>query len=185
MGLLRTAQAATVAAAIAVTLGLAGCGSSGDSTTTTNASGTTDWAEGVCAATKVYKESLVTASDSVKGGGLSKSGLQDAAQNVKTATDTYVSSLKDLGSPETDSGKAAKTTVDNLVASLQHDANEIADASSGSVLEAVSVVSTALVTARDEVASAVDELEKVDAKGELKNAFATAPSCVALKGASS
>jgi hypothetical protein len=183
MGATRSGFAVTAAAVVVAALGVAGCGSGGD-TTTTSASATSTWAEGVCSATKVYKESLQAASSSVKGGGLSKSGLQDAADNVKSATDTYVSSLKDLGAPGTSAGKAAKETVDNLVTSLNHDAETIADASSGSVLEAVSVVSTTLVTARDEVASAVDELEKIDAKGELKTAFATAPSCVALNGGS-
>jgi|tagenome__1003787_1003787.scaffolds.fasta_scaffold20929028_2 hypothetical protein len=184
MALRRSAYAVTTAAALAATLALGGCGSGGDSTTT-SASATATWADGVCAATSVYKESLQAASSSVKSGGLSKSALQDAADNVKSATDTYVSSLQDLDSPETSAGKTAKTTVDHLVEALQHDAETIADASSGSALEAVSVVSTTLVTARDEVASAVDELEKVDAKGELKTAFETAPACVALKGASS
>lgn len=162
-----------------MTLTLAGCGSGGGSTTTTGASATTAWADDVCGLTSAYKDSLLKASESVKGN-LSKSGVQKAAENVKTATDTYVSMLKALDAPQTAAGKAAKTTLDSLAASLQHDANAIADASSGSPLEAVSVVSSTLVTAKDEVASAVDEIEKVDAKGELKTAFETAPSCVAL-----
>jgi hypothetical protein len=173
------------AAALALPAGLAGCGSDGDSTTTSGSSATETWAEGVCAATKAYKSSIETASASVKGGGLSKSGLQTAAENVRTSTDTYVSTLKELGTPQTGAGKDAKKTVDGLVTSLQADAEKIANASSGSVLEAVSVVSTALVTARDEVAAAVDELEKVDAKGELKTAFEQAPSCASLDGGSS
>ena len=180
----RIALAASVAGALAV-VALAGCGSGGDTTTTSGASATETWAEGVCAATKAYKTSIETAVSSVKGGGLSKSALQTAAENVSTSTDTYVGTLKELGKPDTAAGETAKKTVDELSASLKQDAQKIADASSGSVLEAVSVVSTALVTARDQVAAAVDELEKVDAKGELKDAFAQAPSCASLDGGSS
>jgi hypothetical protein len=179
----RIVLAAGVVGALAV-VALAGCGSGGDTTTTSGASATETWAEGVCAATKVYKTSIETAASSVKSGGLSKSALQTAAENVRTSTDTYLATLKELGKPETASGAAAKKTVDGLSTSLQQDAQKIADASSGSVLEAVSVVSTALVTARDQVTAAVDELEKVDAKGELKDAFAQAPSCVSLGGSS-
>jgi hypothetical protein len=185
MDFARTALAAAVAGALALPVALAGCGSGGGSTTTTNASATVAWAEGVCAATAAYKSSIETATSSVKGGSLSKDALQTAAESVRTSTDTYVSTLKGLGTPGSDAGKAAKSTVDALATSLKQDAQKISDASSGSVLEAVSVVSTTLVTARDQVSAAVDELEKVDAKGELKDAFAQAPSCASLKGGSS
>ena len=177
------ARAAFATAAVAGSVALAGCGSSSESAAeTTSASATVTWADGVCSAAQTYKGALQDVSASVKGGSVSKSALQDAADKVRSATDTFVSSLHDLGKPGTAAGQAAKQTVDGLASQLQKDAQAISDATGGSssALTVISEVSTTLVTAKGQITSAVDDLKQIDAKGELQEAFTTAPACKSL-----
>ena len=97
---------------------------------------------------------------------------------MRDATQTFITSLQGLGKPGTAAGKQAKSTIDGLTSDLTKDVNAIQDAASGSsALTAVSVTSTTLLTAQTQVKSAVEDLKTTDAKGELHDAFATAPSC--------
>jgi hypothetical protein len=166
-------------AAAAASIALSGCGSSEKSSgTTTQASAAVTWAGGVCSAVTSYKSSLHHAGSTLKNGALSKSAVKEAAGSVRDATQTFITSVDDLGKPGTAAGKHAKSTIDALASDLQKDVKAMQDAVSGSsVLTAVSVASTTLLTAQTQVKSAVDELQATDAKGELHNAFATAPSC--------
>lgn len=180
---MKVARLALVAATVAGSLGVAGCGSSSDtSADQTTTSATVSWADGVCSAAQTYKGALQDVSASVKSGGVSKSALQDAADKVRKATDTFVSSLDGLGEPGTAAGQAAKETVDDLASQLEKDAQAIADATaeSSSALTAISAVSATLVTAKDQIRSAYDDLKQIDAKGELQEAFSTAPACETL-----
>lgn len=160
---------------VAVALAVSGCGSSKKETSPAVA-----WADGVCSAVTTYKTSLETTATIVKKGTFSKSALNDAADSVKNATETFVTTVKDLGAPDTPSGQTVKKTIDDLASSLQEAAQTIQDATSGSALSAVSTVSTALVTAQSQIATALDQLKKADAKGELHDAFSKAPSCSAF-----
>jgi hypothetical protein len=161
------------AAAVAVS-------SCGSSSSTTKTSATVAWADGLCSAVTTFKASLKTTGTTVQKGALSKSALNDAIASVKNATQTFVTTVKGLGAPGTSSGQTVKQTLDGLASSLQADARTIEGATSGSALSAVSVVSTTLVTAKDHIATALGELKKVDAKGELHNAFSQASSCSAF-----
>ncbi len=128
-----------------------------------------------------YQASLTAAAKSLTGN-LSKSGLQDAADQAKTATDTFVSTTKGLGKPDTDSGKQAKATLDTLSSQLDADVSAVKSASESSLLTGISTASATLVTAKDQITTAFDQLKGLDPKGELGDAFSQASSCSALTG---
>jgi len=170
-----------IVAALVAVVATSGCGSGGGSATTTTPK-TVTWASSVCSAVTSYRKAVKNAGTALKSGGApSKSDLRDAADSVKSATQTFVEHMKSLGPPGTESGQTAKETLTDLSSALTKDLESIQDATSGSsALVAVSAVSTTLLAAQEQVKSAVDKLEDVDAKGELKSAFSQAPSCAAL-----
>ena len=173
-------RAAAAAATAVVALLAAGCGSnkSADTTTTTS---TVDWANSVCGAVSTYQGSLTSAASSLTGN-LSKSGLQNAVDQAKTATDTFVSTVKGLGKPNTTDGAQAKSTIDTLSTQLDDDLNTIKSISGSSLLEGVSTASATLVTAQKQITSAFDQLKGLDPKGELGDAFSQASSCSSRTG---
>jgi hypothetical protein len=172
--------ARSAAVCIAVALLVAGCGSSNKNSTTTTSS-TVDWANSVCGAAVTYGTSLTAAAKSVTGNP-SKAGLQDAADQVKSATDTFVSAIKDVGKPNTQSGQQAKATLDTLASQLDTDSSTIQSASGDSVLSGVAAVTGALATAQSQIKTAFNQLQALDAKGELGQAFSQASSCSSLTG---
>jgi hypothetical protein len=177
-----TPHARTLGAAVVVAVALlaAGCGSSKSAGTTTTSS-TVEWANSVCSAVATYKGSLTDATKSLTGN-ISKSGLQDAADQVKSATDTFVSTTKSLGKPDTEAGKQAKTTLDTLSSQLDADVSAVQSATGSGVLAAVSSISATLVTAQKQITTAFDQLQGLDAKGELSDAFSQASACSSLTG---
>jgi uncharacterized protein YoxC len=181
-----------VALVVAASLGVfaTGCGSSGDSsTTTTAASATETWASGVCSSITTWQSAVTSAVSSVKGDP-TKAGLQTAADDAKSATQTLASDLKGLGKPDTQDGQKAKDSLDQLSTNLQTDVDTIQSAVEGvsgvsGVLTAVSTVTGTLATMGTQVKTTFTDLQGLDAKGELKDAFASASSCDSLTNSGS
>ena len=171
----------------------AGCGSSGGSTTsttttTTSASATETWASGVCTSITTWQAALKSAASSLKSNP-TKNGLQTAGDDAKAATDTLASDLKGLGKPDTQVGQQAKTSLDQLATSLQHNVATIENAVSGAsglggALKAVPTVTATLATMETQVKTTVTNLEGLGATGELKTAFASSSACKSLKSGS-
>ena len=169
------AAAALAAAAVA-----AGCGSSETATTTTSAKA---WASGLCGALSTYVQALKHTAGTFKGNPTS-AGLDQARAEAKSATDSFKATVKGLGRPETGSGKQAKQALDALGSQLSKDAETMkaaTDSVNGTegLLNAVSVVTGTLATAKTQITTTVDELRSLE-HGELKDAFAGADSCTAL-----
>jgi hypothetical protein len=175
----RGLQYAAVCSAVALLA--AGCGSSNKSATTTTTSSTVSWANSVCGAAVTYRTSLTDAAKSVTGNP-SKAGLQEAANQAKDATDTFVSTIKGVGKPDTQSGQQAKATLDTLATQLDQDLSTIQGATGDGVLSGVAAVSGALATAQSQIKTAFNTLKGLDAKGELGQAFSQASSCSSLTG---
>ena len=159
----------------------AGCGSSNSAQPATP----TDWASGVCSAISTWTASLTSAAAPLKSGNLSKDALTTAAADMKSATQTLVSSLKKLGKPNTQAGQQAKDSIDQLSSDVQKDADTIKTAIDGisglsSIPGAVSTASSTLVTMQGQVTSTISTLEQLDAKGELQTAFKQSSSCQKL-----
>ena len=175
---------------IAVTASLvflaAGCGSSGggSTATTTSASATETWASGVCSSITTWQAAIKSAAGSVKSDP-TKSGLQTAAGDAKSATETLASDLKELGKPDTPAGQQAQDSLDQLSTSLQQNVTTIEDAVKGAsgvsgVLTAVPTVTATFATMGTEVKTTFTDLQGLDAKGELKSAFTSSSACDSL-----
>jgi hypothetical protein len=188
----RTARAgggsACVVAVVALATLAAGCGgkSSSSSSQSTSAASTSaaDWANGLCSAVSTWSTSVQTTTTSLKGN-VTESSLKSASAEVTKATDEFVNDLKGLGTPDTESGKKAKETLDTLAGQLKTNVQTIdkavneASGTSGA-LKAVSTVSSTLVTVGDQVTTAFTSIQQLDTKGELDKAFRNSEKCKAL-----
>jgi hypothetical protein len=164
-------------------LAAAGCGGSSKS----GATPTQTWATGVCTAFTTWKTQLGDIENTVKSGGLSKSTIDKAVSQAKDATDTLASSLKKLGKPNTQAGQTAKSDLDQLSTELTKNIQTIQDAISNAsgaagVLTAVSTAGSTLVTMGSEVSSTLTQLQALDPKGELQQAFKQSSACKSLLG---
>ena len=156
-----------------------------DSTaTTTSASATETWASGVCSSITTWQAAIKSAVGSVKSDP-TKSGLQKAAGDAKSATETLTSDLKGLGKPDTKAGQQAKDSLDQLSTSLQQDVTTIESAVKGAsgvsgVVNAVPTATATLATMKTQVKTTFTDLQGLGAKDELKNAFASSSACNSL-----
>ena len=173
-----------IGAVAAAAVVAAGCGG-GD---TSGTSATTEWAGGVCTAVTTWKDAVAGAADSLKGGNVTADGLSSAAGDVEDATRTLADDLKGLGRPDTESGRAAQDTVSSLAdesGGADTIQGAVDDASGvGGVVQALSTVSSTLVTMGQQVGSAVSQLEALEGGQELTDAFTEADSCSSLTSGS-
>ena len=186
----RTARArrgsACLVAVVALATLAAGCGGKSSSSQSTSAASTSaaDWANGLCSAVSTWSTSVQTTTTSLKGN-LTEDSLKSASAGVTKATDEFVNDLKGLGTPDTDSGKKAKETLDTLAGQLKTNVQTIDKAvkevsGTSSALTAVSTVSSTLVTVGDQVTTAFTSIQQLDTKGELDQAFRNSEECKAL-----
>jgi hypothetical protein len=151
---------------------------------TTSASSADAWAEGTCNALVSWKSDVVAAANTLKAQP-TRDNAKQAATDAKTATLTLTDSLSALGTPGASGGAKAKDTVDALKTQMQTGLSSIQSAAgkltgiSGSA-QAVSTISSTLVTMRDQVAAAGTTLRGLP-NGELEDAITSSPSCNALK----
>jgi len=178
---------AAALALLAVLVALAaGCGGSGSSDSSSSTPSAQTWAGNLCSSISDWGNSIKTATSSLKGN-VSKSSLQSALGDVSDATDTFVTDLKGLGKPDTDAGKQAQSTLQNLATELDADSQAIKNAKSSSngTVATVSAVTASLAKMGDQISSTFATLQGLDAKGELSDAFKNASSCKNLTKSSS
>ena len=166
---------------VAVGLVAAGCGSKPKSAA--------EWADGFCSAVTTWKTSLTSSRDSLTGGNLSKDSLETAAGDVKSATDTFESDLKDLGKPNIQAGQQAKDLTDQLSSDLKTGTDSIksaADDISGiaSTGTAAASIGTTLATMLNQVSSTFTSLKQLEPKSELQTAFQQSSACKQLSSSS-
>jgi len=164
----------------------AGCGGDSGSSGSTS---TAEWADGLCSAITTWTSAISSATNSLKGTPTAD-GLKSAAGDVESATETFVDDVKGLGKPDTEAGQKAKESLDKLADNVNEEAGKIKDAADGAsgasgVLAAASTLSTTLATIGQQLASTFQELEQLDAKGELESAFKDAEACKPLQNSGS
>jgi archaellum component FlaC len=184
--MLRTLRAArgsafVVVAVVALGLLAAGCGGKSSSSGTTSAD---DWANNLCSAISTWSTSVQSTTTSLKGN-VTKESLDSASSDIAKSTNKFVDDLKGLGTPDTESGKKAKESLDTLAGQLDEDVKKIQDAvkdvsSTSGALQAISTVSSTLSTLSTQVTTAFTSIQQLDTKGELEKAFRSADSCKAL-----
>jgi hypothetical protein len=164
---------------LAVALLAAGCGGSDDET-----SGASEWASSVCSATTTWTESVSSALSSLKAGDLSEGSVETVVDDVTEATKTYADELRDAGRPDTDDGQQAKDLVDQLGNDIDEGVQELEDdlddASSGSILTAISQITATLANLSSQVAGVVEDLQQLQPSGELEDALTNADECSSL-----
>jgi archaellum component FlaC len=167
----------------------AGCGGSDDNSSSESSS-PTEWADSLCSAVSTWTGSMSSAGDELEQNGLSEDALDNAVDDVKSATDTLLDDIGDLGKPDTQAGDQAQESLEQLSTDLEQNVDSIEAAvkdvsSLSEVLQAAPAVSASLATMDTQVRSTVKELGGLDPKGELKSAFEQASACDNLSSTSS
>ena len=158
---------------------LAGCG--GDS----GSSASEDYANSVCGNLSTWVTDVNGAITSLTDAGLAtdKEDVQSAVDQATGATDDLLSSLEELGPPETDAGEQAKSELDSLGETLRSQIDTVEralDADTGAVALAATVTA-ALSTAASAVESTYNDLRGLDPGGELEEGFQNADDCKSLR----
>jgi phage-related protein len=175
---------------LAAAIVAAGCGgsssssSSGASGTESSATAADDWANSVCSAFVAWNNSITDAGQGIKDNP-SEEGIKTAGEQIQSATQTLADDLRGLGKPDTESGQQAKDTIDQLATSLDTSMQKITDAidnASGAsgLVTAGSTIATTLTEMGSQVSTTGQQLEDIDAGGELQSAFEQADSCAGL-----
>jgi hypothetical protein len=160
----------------------AGCGGGGDDD---ESAGTTEWADGVCTALADWGTSIRDVTGSATSG-TSAERLQAIATDVKEATEKLADDLEGLGRPGTDAGEQAQDEIEELAADMRQDVEKIEDAAgSGNAVTAATTISSTLSTMSSQLGSTLNELEQLDAQGELSDAFEEADACQDLANSTS
>jgi hypothetical protein len=162
-----------------VALAAAGCG--GDD----EASSSERWAGDVCSSVSSWQESIQSATDSLGAGG-GTDAVEAAVEDITEATRTLADDLETLGAPETEAGAEAAELVETLSDDLAGAVDDVEEALEGvddasGALAAASAVAAVLTTVGTQVSSIVGELQQLDARGELGDAFDQADSCEELR----
>ena len=172
-------------AVVALALVAAGCGGSDESS---SASPTDEWADGFCTAITTWTDSLKSVTEQFASpSSLTQDGLTDAANDVKSSTDTLVDDLRGLGAPDTESGQAVKTSIDELSTTLESEVSKIESAVDGAsglteLPSAISSITTSLSAMGSAFASTLQAIESADVKRELQTALEDSPACADISG---
>jgi len=173
----------------ALAISAAGCGGSDESSSeTTEPAPASEWADGFCTAITTWTGALTSVKDQFTDlSSFSEEGLQTAADDVKTATDTLVEDLKGLGAPDTESGEEVKSSLDELSTTLETELDAIqttADETSGitEVPGAAQDIASALAAMSTAFSSTLSTIESADAQNELKDALEASPACADITG---
>ena len=157
----------------------AGCGGDDGS----DADPTAAWASGFCSAVTDWTNELQTITSQFSdASNLSQDGLESAAGDLRDATDTLVSDLKDLGAPDTDSGEEVKSSLDTLSTTLETETAEIEETAQGvsSVTQlpgAISTISASLASLGNAFSETLQTIDNADVGGELQTALEDSPEC--------
>jgi hypothetical protein len=175
----------------ALTLALtSACGSSDDQADQPSA--TEAWAGRVCASASSWlgavSDAQATLTDTTH---LDADALRGAFDDVAGATETLVTNLGKLGTPDTEAGDRAQAQLSSLSDQLQQQQTLISgatDQAAGSVqglLAQVSTVTGAIASMFTDISTTVDNLRQLQGADELKQAFQDAQACQELRASAS
>jgi len=171
----------SVLAILVAALSLGGTGCGGGGSEPSEASATEEWAAGFCTALTTWTDTLEQVGDELTSS-TSVEGVEEAAADVKSATETLVDDLRGLGGPDTESGEDIQQALDDLGTALDEDLAELEDAvedvtSLTDLPGAASAIASAFQSMNEAFSSMLETLENADVRGELEDAFAQSDSC--------
>ena len=148
------------------------------------ASTTEEWAESFCTAITSWTDELREIQESVTSS-LTTESLEQAAEDVETATDDFVEEVRGLGGPETESGQAIEDAVQEFTDTAEAEKAQVTEAVEEvtevtDVGSALAVVGSSLQAMATALQSMFDAFENEDVGGELETAFDEAPACAEL-----
>lgn len=168
----------------ALALVAAGCGGSDESTSASpSASPTDEWADGFCTAITTWTDSIQSVTERFTDlSSFSQEGLEEAANDVKGATDDLVDDLQGLGAPDTESGQAVKDSIDELTSTFESEVATIEDTAQGvsgltAIPGAVTSITASITAMSTAFSSTFQTLEDADVEGELQTALDDSPAC--------
>jgi ABC-type transporter Mla subunit MlaD len=170
-----------VVAALAGVLVASGCGGGGDDQSKTEA-----WADSVCQAFTSWQQSVEDSANQLQSGAPSRDTVTSAADSIREATRTLADDLSGLGKPQTQSGDQAQASLKTLSTQLSNSANDIQSAASAATdlsgaVTAASAIAASISKVGSEVRTTVQQLDDLDTKGELEQAFNDSKSCKDLR----
>lgn len=175
---------ATCVAALAL---VAGCGGSDESSSTTEATPASEWADGFCSAVTTWTDDLTNVKNDFGLDDLSRDGLQAAADDLTASTRTLVDDLKALGAPDTESGEEVKSSIDELATTLEAEMDAIqttVDETSG--LTELPGAATDVLGSLEKMAGAfqstLSTIGDADVQNELEGALESSPACDNVTG---
>jgi len=168
--------AAALVAGVALVAGGCGGGEDGD------ASGSTAWANDLCTAITTWKSSIDQTALGLTSSP-SREGLETAAAEARSATQTFVDTVRALGAPGTESGEEARAATESFATSVESGAAEIeaaVESVSGptGIFDAISSIRQTIAQLSEDLASTADALEGLaNADDELEQSFTEASAC--------
>jgi uncharacterized phage infection (PIP) family protein YhgE len=168
----------------ALALVAAGCGGGDES----SSSPTEEWADSFCTAITTWKDSLTSVTEQFSSpSSLTSEALTDAANDAKSSTDTFVDELRALGPPETESGEAVKSSIDELSNTVESEVAKIESAAEGvsglaDLPSAITSITTSISAMSSALSSTVQTAESADVSGELRTALEDTPACADISG---
>ena len=171
-----------LAGAVLALVGIAaGCGGDDEGEDATAA-----WASGFCSAITDWTDELQSVTSQFSDtSNLSEEGLQSAAEDVRTATQTLVDDLKDLGRPETASGEEVESSLNELSDTLDGESAEIEDTAEGvsnltDLPGAITTISSSLSAMLASFSNTLTAMQNADVEGELQTALEDSPECAGI-----
>ena len=138
------------------------------------------WADDVCGSVSSWVDSVREAADSVTQG---EGGVDDAVDDVKSATEQLDDDLSGLEPPE--AAEQVQDTLEQLLDRLRSGVRTIEDAvdnaSGGQALAALSTIGATISTMSEAVQSAFDDLRDADTGDTLRQAFEDSDDCQELR----
>jgi len=168
-------------AALALVAG--GCG--GDES---SASPTEAWADSFCTAITTWKDSLTSVTEQFSSpSSLTSEALTNAANDAKSSTETFVDELRALGPPETESGEAVKSSIDELSNTVESEVAKIESTAEGvsglaDLPSAITSITTSISAMSSALSATVQTAESADTSGELRTALGDTPACADISG---
>jgi hypothetical protein len=180
--------AAVVVVVVVVVLVVSCGGSSSSSSTTTTSQSLESWANSLCTSANTYVESLKSLGTKAQSGGLTKDTIDSLVQDARASTQTFTNDVKAVGAPPV-SDSEAQSVLETLQSELSKDGAAIQDATKNvssltDLIAAAPVIASTFTSAKSQVKNAYDQIKQLDPKGDIQQAFTSAPACEPFIGSS-
>jgi ABC-type transporter Mla subunit MlaD len=145
------------------------------------------WANSVCGTVNDWISSIQDTISSATDASSLEAAINTATKGIKKATNTLVDDLDNLDRPDTPQAKKAQQSVEKLSNQLQQTVHDIEDTLSssgkggGDIASTIEDVGNSVQAAIQQIQTTTKTLKGLDADGQLKTAFQTAPECKTLK----